>query len=187
MPESHDLLRRGVVADSHSKLRCSLSQRAQSSRTEKPTHQSRIRPPRKRGRDPAPAAPGRHVELLLSCRCLSDPVVGQCRADSDCGTSSPASAIEKNAHRRFPRLMLPGQSEMNGPIVDSEAESDLRRIGVLRSFRSPLTGCVRHESDFRAIRDCTIGERVVDEPDCPQSHGFGGRNPDRKTVPDSRP
>ena len=49
--------------------------------------------------------------------------------------------------------MLPGQSEMNGPIVDSEAESDLRRIGVLRSFRSPLTGCVRHESDFRAIRD----------------------------------
>ena len=52
--------------------------------------------------------------------------------------------------------MLPGQSEMNGPIVDSEAESDLRRIGVLRSFRSPLTGCVRHESDFRAIRGALL-------------------------------
>src|SRR5215467_9767808 len=97
MPESHDLLRRGVVAESHSKLRCSLSQRAQSSRTEKPTHQSGSRPPRKRGRDPTSAAPGRHVELLLPGRCLSDQVVGQCPADCDCGTTSPACAVEKNA------------------------------------------------------------------------------------------
>jgi len=42
------------------------------------THQFRSRPPRKRGRNPAPAAPGRHVELLLPGRCLSDPVAGQC-------------------------------------------------------------------------------------------------------------
>jgi hypothetical protein len=35
-------------------------------------------------------------------------------------------------------------------------------------------------------RDRTGGERIVDEPDCPESHGFGGRNSDRKTVPDSR-
>src|SRR5215469_6317776 len=92
MPESHDLVRRGVVAESHSKLRCSLSQRAQSSRTQKPTHQARSRPPRKRGRDPVPAAPGRHVELLLPGRCLSDQYVGQCPADCACGKSLPASA-----------------------------------------------------------------------------------------------
>ena len=48
--------------------------------------------------------------------------MGQSPADSDCGTSSPASAVEKNAHRRFPRLMLPEQSEMNGPIVDAQAQ-----------------------------------------------------------------
>ena len=31
-------------------------------------------------------------------------------------------------------------------------------------------------------RDRTGGERIVDEPDCPESHGFGGRNPQRKTY-----
>jgi hypothetical protein len=31
------------------------------------------------------------------------------------------------------------------------------------------------------------GERIVDEPDRPESHGLRGRNPDWKTVPDSRP
>src|SRR5215469_12118399 len=36
-------------------------------------------------------------------------------------------------------------------------------------------------------RDLGCGRRVVDEPDCSESHGFGGPNPDRKTVPDSRP
>ena len=36
-------------------------------------------------------------------------------------------------------------------------------------------------------RDRIGGERIVDEPDCPESHGFGGRNPDRKTALDSRP
>ena len=59
--------------------------------------QSRSRPPRKRRRDPAPLAPGRNVELLLPGRCLSDQVVGQCPANRDCGTSSAASAVEKNA------------------------------------------------------------------------------------------
>ena len=31
------------------------------------------------------------------------------------------------------------------------------------------------------------GERIVDEPDWPESHGRGTGNPDRKTVSDSRP
>src|SRR5215469_15366949 len=31
------------------------------------------------------------------------------------------------------------------------------------------------------------GERIVDEPDCPESHGRGAGNTDRKTVSDSRP
>ena len=36
-------------------------------------------------------------------------------------------------------------------------------------------------------RHRTGGERIVDEPDCPESHGRGAGNPDRKTVSDSRP
>src|SRR5215469_9133165 len=71
LPESHDLFRRGGVADSHSKLHRSLSQRAQSSRPSEPTHQPRSGPPRKCRRGPAPTAPRRHVELLLPGRCLS--------------------------------------------------------------------------------------------------------------------
>jgi hypothetical protein len=149
----------GSLLDSYSELRCSLSQRAQSSRTEKPTHQARSRPPRKRGRDPAPAAPGRHVELLLPGRCLSDQVAGQCPADCDCGTSSPASAVE-NA-----RAQAPSTPDASGTLrkqsdcrLRSLAESDLRRIGVLRSLRSLLLVGVRQESDFRAIR----GSAVID-------------------------
>jgi hypothetical protein len=51
--------------------------------------------------------------------------------------------------------MHAGHSEMNGSIVErrSLAESDLRGIGVLRSFRSPFMGGERQESNFRAIRD----------------------------------
>src|ERR1035441_2949992 len=44
LPGAHDLLRRGVVADSDSKLRFALSQRAQSSRFGEPTHQPRTWP-----------------------------------------------------------------------------------------------------------------------------------------------
>src|SRR5215470_15379161 len=89
LPESHDIVRRGVVADSHSKLRRSLSQRAPSSRPSEPTHQPRSGPPRKRGKGPTPAAPGWHAELLLPGRCLS--YKSSATADGDCSTSSPAS------------------------------------------------------------------------------------------------
>src|SRR5262249_26122184 len=36
-------------------------------------------------------------------------------------------------------------------------------------------------------RHRTGGERIVDEPDRPESHGLRRWNPDGKTVPDSRP
>jgi hypothetical protein len=132
-----------------------------SSRTEKPTHQARNRPPWKRWRDPAPAKPRRHVELLLPGRRLSDQVAGQCPADCDCGTSSPASAVEKNARAQASSTPdAPGTLRNQQPDcrLRSLAESDLRRIGVLRSLRSLFMVGVRQESDFRAIR----GSAVID-------------------------
>src|SRR5215469_14795143 len=53
-----------------------------------------------------------------------------------------------------------------------------------------VRGSVLHRLGYTqggSCRDRTVGERVVVEPDCPESHRFGGRNPARKTVPDSRP
>jgi putative transposase len=38
-----------------------------------------------------------------------------------------------------------------------------------------------------SCRDRTGGERIVDEPDCPESHRRTGQNPERKAIPDSRP
>jgi hypothetical protein len=50
--------------------------------------------------------------------------------------------------------MLPRQSEMNGPIVDSEATLNPTYdvSACCASLRSPGMGGVTKESDFRAIR-----------------------------------
>jgi hypothetical protein len=59
------------------------SERNQPSRTEEPTHQSRSRPPRKRGRGPAPAAPVRHVGL-----CPRRGFASQCRREERARTGA---------------------------------------------------------------------------------------------------
>jgi len=52
-------------------------------------------------------------------------------------------------------------------------------------YRSVLHRLVYAKSGDRGHR--TGGERIVDEPDRPESHGLGERNPEWKTIPDSRP
>src|SRR5215469_2044490 len=71
-----------------------------------------------------------------------------------------------------------------------------RRSGLLhhRGLDGQRTATLSRSLFYRVVveaggdrRDLGCGRRVVDEPDCSESHGFGGGNPDRKTVPDSRP
>src|SRR6516162_2564524 len=86
--------------------------------------------------------------------------MGQCPADSDCGTSSPASAVEKNAHRRFPRLMLPEQSEMNGPILDAQAQlNPTSEVSAVAQSPPTLNGGRKARVGFSVIRGLTRNRR----------------------------
>src|SRR6516225_4036145 len=77
------------------------------------------------------------------------------------------------------------------PALGDDCGHGFLHCGSVDTARlAAVRGSVLHRLGYTqggSCRDCTIGERVVDEPNCPQSHGFGGRNPDRKTVLDSRP
>src|SRR5262249_11382092 len=123
LPESHDVLRRRVVADSHSKLRRSLSQRAPSSGPREPTHPPRSGPPRKRGKGPTPAAPGWHAELLLPSRCLRHKVLGSCPADRQ--------PVPRDKHTRI-RV---GHARFSEPIRNERAALWTPKLGQGRPAR----------------------------------------------------
>src|SRR5215831_11269103 len=76
---------------------------------------------------------------------------------------------------------LEGVSEQ--AVGDDCGHGFLHCRGVDPARFAAVHGAVLHRLVYtqgRNCRDRTGGERVVDEPDCPESHGFGGRNPDRK-------
>jgi hypothetical protein len=96
--------------------------------------------------------------------------MGQSPADSDCGTSSPASAVEKNAHRRFPRLMLPEQSEMNGPIVDAQAQlNPTSEVSAVAQSPPTLNGGRKARVGFSVIRGLTRNRRRLSSTGRPLS------------------
>ena len=84
--------------------------------------------------------------------------MGQCPADSDCGTSSPASAVEKNAHRRFPCLM----HEMNCPIVDAQAQlNPTSEVSAVAQSPPTLNGGRKARVGFSVIRGLTRNRRPL--------------------------
>jgi hypothetical protein len=73
----------------------------------------------------------------------------QRRHADDVLTSSPASAVEKDARAQ-------ASSTPDAPATIRNERPDRCRIGVLRSFRSLFMGGERRESDFRTILAPTV-------------------------------
>jgi hypothetical protein len=73
----------------------------------------------------------------------------QRRHADDVVTSSPASAVEKDARAQ-------ASSTPDAPATIRNERPDRCRIGVLRSFRSLFMGGERRESDFRTILAPTV-------------------------------
>src|ERR1700693_3435328 len=100
---AHDLVWRGLVAQSRSRIPRTLPSRTQSPGFGQPTDQSRSGPVWESRRGPAAPAPGRHAELLLPCRRLT-------LRDSGCGCQAITTRVQTPTPIVRPSESFPGKN-----------------------------------------------------------------------------